>query len=171
MCTPTIGIVCASSGGRGGTLANHYLLYRMTAHLFGAISSPACATFGLRHITEEFPGYGQDVVDFVSRDFYVDDGLKSVCDEEAAISLVSRTVALCKERGVRLHKFSSNSKALLNSLPNSECTERGNSLDLDLGEGLTERVLGFCGICDPMRSGSKSTRPSSTNQKGNTLSN
>ena len=126
----------------GGDTSQPPSTYRMTGHLFGAISSPACATFGLRHITREFPEYGQDVVDFVSHDFYVDDGLKSVYDEKAAISLVGRTLALCRERGVRLHKFSSNSKALLSSLPVSECTEIGNSLDLDLGEGLTEKVLG-----------------------------
>ena len=116
--------------------------YRMTAHLFGAISSPACATFGLRHIAKEFPTYGTDVLEFIGNDFYVDDGLKSVSSEEAAISLVKRTVELCKIRGVRLHKFSSNSQRLLGSLPESECAVKVESLSLDLDEYPTERVLG-----------------------------
>ena len=126
----------------GGDTKQPLTTYRMTAHLFGAISSPACATFGLRHITSEFPEYGDDVVEFVSRDFYVDDGLKSVCDDKTAISLVDRSVALCKERGVRLHKFSSNSEALLRSLPETKCTEKCNLLNLDLDECPAERVLG-----------------------------
>ena len=52
--------------------------YRMTAHLFGAVSSPACASFGLRRVAYEFPKFGKEVSDFITNDFYVDDGLKSV---------------------------------------------------------------------------------------------
>ena len=127
---------------RGGNTNRPLSTYRMTAHLFGAISSPACATFGLRYIAREFPTYGADVLDFIGNDFYVDDGLKSVSSEEAAISLVKRTVELCKIRGVRLHKCSSNSENLLKSLPESECAVKAKSLSLDLDEYPTERVLG-----------------------------
>ena len=127
---------------KGGDTRQPLSTFRMTAHLFGAVSSPACATYGLRHITKEFTEYGEDVLEFISRDFYVDDGLKSVCGEDTAISLVKRTVDLCKARGVRLHKFSSNSARLLNSLPESECAAGSNLLNLAPEEYPTERVLG-----------------------------
>ena len=52
--------------------------YRMQVHLFGGGSSPGCANFGFKQATndgeEEF---GTDAADFVRRNFYVDDGLKS----------------------------------------------------------------------------------------------
>ena len=53
--------------------------YRMNVHLFVAASSPGAANFCLNQTaethTEEFRG---DASDFLLRDFYVDDGLKSV---------------------------------------------------------------------------------------------
>ena len=127
---------------KGGNTKLPLTTYRMTTHLFGAISSPACATFGLRYIAREFTTYGADVRQFITDDFYVDDGLKSVNSVEEAISLVERTVALCKTRGVRLHRFSSNAEGLLRALPDSECAVKSESLNLDLEEYPTERVLG-----------------------------
>ena len=128
---------------RGGDTRPPLTTYRVTAHLFGAVSSPACASFGLRRIAQEFANYGGDVLDFISNNFYVDDGLKSVPTEEMAISLVRRTVEVCKNRGVRLHKFVSNSGGLLKSLPDSECATKGNLLNMNLDEYPAERVLGI----------------------------
>lgn len=51
------------------------------------------------------------------RDFYVDDGLKSVATAEEAISLIERSKELCCGSGLRLHKFLSNSKEVLESIP------------------------------------------------------
>lgn len=36
-----------------GELAQHLTEYRMTVHLFGAISSPSCASFALRKTAED----------------------------------------------------------------------------------------------------------------------
>ena len=127
---------------KGGNTSRQASVYRMTTHLFGAVSSPACATFGLRFMAREFPNHGQDVLNFINEDFYVDDGLKSIWSEKEAVSLVGRTIALCNTRGIRLNKFSSNSKVLLDSLPDSECAIKGDLLNLDLDECITERVLG-----------------------------
>ena len=117
--------------------------FRMTAHLFGAVSSPSCASFGLRRVVHEFPDCGSDVTKFITSDFYVDDGLKSVRSEEEAIDLVRRTVEVCRRRGIRLHKFTSNSETLLKSLPESECAEKNNIINLNLDEFPVERVLGI----------------------------
>lgn len=76
--------------------------YRMTVHLFGAVSSPGCANFGLRQAaTDGELQFGSDVANFIKRDFYVDDGLKSVATAEEAISLIERSKELCCGSGLR----------------------------------------------------------------------
>ena len=72
----------------------------MTRHLFGAVSSPGCANFALRKIaTEVEADFGMDVVNFIKRDFYVDDGLKSVSTPQEAVSLINRSITLLKGNG------------------------------------------------------------------------
>ena len=117
---------------RDGDTSQPLSVYRMTAHIFGAISSPACATYGLRPIADEFQGmYGTDMEEFIHGDFYVDDGLKSVDNVQYARDLINRTIKLCGERGVRLHKFVSNSAELLSYLPPTERAREEISLDLE----------------------------------------
>ena len=128
----------------GGDTSKPLTTFRMRAHLFGAVSSPSCATYGLRSVAKEFEEkYGSSVHEFVSRNFYVDDGLQSVHGESNAQELISNTVSLCKERNIRLHKFSSNSRKVLEGLPPSECAISSATLDLNLVEPTTERVLGI----------------------------
>ena len=71
--------------------------------------------------------------------FYMDNCLESVDDVDTAIHLVSQLVQICKRGGFRLTKFSSNSKAIFSSLPNSELSPTA-ILNLDV-EGV-ERALG-----------------------------
>ena len=49
----------------------------------------------------------------------------------------------CKIRGVRLHKFVSNSQQLLNSLPDTECATKSSTLSINPDDYPTERVLGI----------------------------
>ena len=59
--------------------------YRMTVHLFGATSSPGCANFALKTTANQYESVcGKEAADFVRKDFYVDDGLKSVATIERA---------------------------------------------------------------------------------------
>ena len=126
-----------------GTLNSEPVEYRMNAHLFGASSSPACANFALKTVADDHEHeHGQEAADFIRRDFYVDDGLKSVPTEAEAIQLAKNTRDLCARGNLHLHKFSSNSRALLQSIP---ADDRATSLrDLDiLDETLpAERALG-----------------------------
>ena len=127
-----------------GDISKPLKTFRMTSHIFGAISSPSCATYGLRAIASEFEEvYGNEVSEFVGNEFYVDDGLKSIKSPVEAISLIRRTVMACKERGVRLHKFTSNSKEVLDSIPTTECAVEKSCLDLDREDQNNERVLGM----------------------------
>lgn len=115
----------------------------MTVHLFGAASSPACATFALRQLAADNEAeFGSHAAQFVRQDFYVDDGLKSLPDVASAISLVKGATALCKKGGLRLHKFLSNFKDVLASVPVMDRAAKLENHDL-LEEALPpERVLG-----------------------------
>ena len=62
-----------------GDLKKEVIEYRMKVHLFGAGSSPGCANFGLKKAADDRQAeYGKEAAEFIRRDFYVDDGLKSV---------------------------------------------------------------------------------------------
>ena len=85
-------------------------VYRMTTHLFGARSSPACAMYALQSAAEDC---NQQVAEFIKQDFYIDDGLTSVADEPSAVRLIVGAKAACEERGFHLHKFASNKPQVL----------------------------------------------------------
>ncbi len=88
--------------------------YRMKVHVFGNSPSPAVAIYGLRKAVH-LEGQEQDaeVQQFVERDFYVDDGLKSLTTVEAAVSLLKRTQSILARSNVRLHKIASNKREVM----------------------------------------------------------
>ena len=56
--------------------------YRMSVHLFGAVSSPACANYGLKKTADEGEEeFGRNAANFIRNNFYVDDGFTSVATE------------------------------------------------------------------------------------------
>ncbi|XP_068697586.1 uncharacterized protein [Montipora foliosa] len=62
--------------------------YCMTVHLFGAVSSPACANYALQRTADDNEdNYGTEVANTVRGNFYVDDVLKSASTEDKAISI------------------------------------------------------------------------------------
>jgi len=117
--------------------------YRMRKHLFGAASSPACANYGLKHLAKCQEQQYPDAASFVQDDFYVDDGLSSVKTEHEAIQLVKDAQVICNSGGIRLHKFVSNSRAVIESVPNSERAEDVKNLNLTLEDLPVERALGI----------------------------
>lgn len=117
--------------------------YRMKVHLFGATSSPACATYGLRELCTMSQNTNKEAKAFIRENFYVDDGLISLPDSNAARSLVHDAITICQEGNLRLHKFSSNSSTFLQSLPESERNiQDTQTLDPDNECQPTERTLG-----------------------------
>ncbi|XP_052071218.1 uncharacterized protein LOC127709652 [Mytilus californianus] len=105
--------------------------YRMNVHLFGAASSPGCANFGLKRVADDYEDeFGSDISDFLRNDFYVDDGLKSVASVDDAVSLVKRSQDMCNKGGLRLHKFQSNSKDVLNQILIEDRAKDLKNLDL-----------------------------------------
>ena len=104
-----------------GNLARELREYQMVVHLFGAISSPACANFALRKTAEDnHHSFPSDVVNTVKRNFYVDDCLKSLPEEQKAVEHVNSLRALLSRGGFKLTKWVSNSRDVLESIPENE---------------------------------------------------
>ena len=62
---------------KNGNLKDEIVEYRMTAHLFGATSSPSVANFALKKAADNYE-CESDAAKFIINNFYVDDGLKSI---------------------------------------------------------------------------------------------
>ena len=106
--------------------------YRMTVHLFGATSSPGCSNFALKSTANDNEKeIGSAAADFVRDDFYVDDGLKSVPSVGEAVKLIKDVKEMCKRGGFNLHKFVSNNKEVIHSIPTEARAEDIKNLDLD----------------------------------------
>ena len=54
---------------------------------------------------------------FIKDNFYVDNGVTSVSSEEKAIDLIRTPTQVCREGGLRLCKFSSNSWQVMDAIP------------------------------------------------------
>jgi hypothetical protein len=117
--------------------------FRMTVHLFGATSSPGCANYGLRKIADDNADeFGLEVANFVKKDFYVDDGLKSVTTVPEAVSLIHNTKDLLARGGLRLHKFVSNSKDVLATIAPEDRATGLKDLNFPDDRLPVERTLG-----------------------------
>lgn len=128
----------------GGDYNQALTEHKMTVHLFGATSSPSCASFALRKCAEDQSGqFKAEVVQTVLQNFYVDDCLKSVATDEAAISMCQDLMRICAYGGFRLTKWVSNRRKVLDSIPKSELAGEMKTLDLDHDELPLERALGL----------------------------
>ena len=79
-----------------GNLKNDPQEYKLKVHLFGAVSSPGRANFGFKRVANDGEKeFGTRAAEFIRRDFYVDDGLKSVESVSSAIDLIQNSQAMC----------------------------------------------------------------------------
>lgn len=117
--------------------------HRMTVHLFGAVSSPSCATFALLKTADDNRNdYPAEVINTVKNNFYVDDCLKSVDTEDQAMSLYRGLTEVCAKGGFKLTKWISNCRTLLSLIPEEERAKEVKTLDLDRECLPMERALG-----------------------------
>lgn len=115
----------------------------MKVHLFGAVSSPGCANYGLKYLAKENSLSHPVGSQFITRDFYVDDGVTSTDTVEKAIQLAHEAREICAKGGPRLHRFVSNNHAVLQNVPLSECAIDAKTKDLTFNDIPLERVLGI----------------------------
>ncbi len=118
--------------------------YRMLVHIFGAVSSPSCASFALQKTAADNEAWFSPLVtETVQHNFYVDDCVKSVPEETEAIQLVKDLTALCSKGGFQLTQWVSNSRTVLASIPPEQRAKEVRTLDLDKDSLPIERTLGL----------------------------
>ena len=116
--------------------------YQMNVHLFGAVLSPSCSNFMLRKAADDAEKIvGTEAADVLRKNFYVDDCLHSEGKEDTAIRIRDVHQA-CAHGGFNLAKFVSNSKNVLESIPEEVRAPEVRSLELGSDYYPVERALG-----------------------------
>lgn len=119
--------------------SNNIADYQMNVHLFGAVSSPSCAIYGLKKIADDYKSAFPRASDFVKNNFYVDDGLVSVASPQEAIQLMTDCRLMLSKGNLVLHKFLSNNEQVAVSLGCEPPTTKLLAADQQL-----DRALGLC---------------------------
>ncbi|KAL5010875.1 hypothetical protein ScPMuIL_013180 [Solemya velum] len=104
-----------------GDLEKEAKVYRMTVHIFGAVSSPSCSNYALRRTVEDFGSeFDPIAAEVLLKDMYVDDCLTSVDKKQQGVALIEDVGSLCQKGGFHLTKWMSNQPEVLESLPAEE---------------------------------------------------
>ena len=126
-------------------LAKEPIDYRMNVHVFGNKPSPSVAIGLLSKAADEgAQRYGNDVANFVKRNFYVDDGLISTTSPEEAINLLKTTKQMLSESHINLHKVSSNSQTVMDAFNPEDKASELSEINLAKDEPPFQRSLGIC---------------------------
>ena len=93
-------------------------LYRWSAHIFGAASSPTVAAFVLRHHADQIAHLFEEyVVDTIKRRFYVDDGSGGKNDPEAYRHFITQMNEAMELGGFQLSKWQYSHPTLVGEAP------------------------------------------------------
>ncbi|XP_014668804.1 PREDICTED: uncharacterized protein LOC106810053 [Priapulus caudatus] len=126
-----------------GNVNGELSVYHMKVHIFGATSSPSCASYAVNRTAEDNQdSYPAEVIQTIKRNIYVDDCLKAVPNDEKAISLAKDLRAVCDDGGFKLTKWGSNSRPVLRTIPEEDLAKDVKGIDLERGSLPIERVLG-----------------------------
>ena len=115
----------------------------MCAHVFGGASSGGCSNYDLcRTAVGNEAESGRAAAATLLNNFYVDGLLKSAGNINIAKHLVKDVISMCKSGGFNLTKFVSNSKGLVQSIPEQQ--KRQGTKDQDLsGDFPTNKTIGI----------------------------
>lgn len=117
--------------------------FRLSVHLFGAVSSPSVCNYALRKTEEDnSEDFSQSARCSVFRNFYVDDLLKSVATVEEALDLQQELVKLLAKGGFKLCKFVTNKVGVLQGLPPEQRARSVQEVDLS-ADNVEDRALGL----------------------------
>ena len=98
------------------------------------------SSYGFKYIASQGKKGYPSAARFITRVFYVDDGLASVESTNKQRDLIRGAREICKKGSLRLHKFIANDREVLESVPKSE-RAMNIILDLPSEELPIERVL------------------------------
>jgi hypothetical protein len=114
-------------------------VYQMDVHLFGAASSPAVCSNALRQAVKDVGD--QQLIQQITRNFYVDNWLVSFTSSEEAISTAHRLTDALKKGGFPFTQWATSDKSIRKSLPGKQLD--GASINMDLDAKPIERTLGL----------------------------
>jgi len=118
--------------------------YRMTVHLFGAVSLPNCCNFAMRRNTEDHKhDLSPNVTSTILGNFYVDDCLKSLSSCSTAVKHVADLHKRMLIGGFNLTIWVSNDRQVLESISPEERAKDVKELNLEYDMLPTERALGM----------------------------
>ena len=122
---------------------NEVLDRKMTAHLFGGVSSPSCCNYALKKTAaDNVNKYGYEASTIVERNVYVDNILKSFPNVKPAGDRMKKVRELCVEGGFNLRKLTSNNVDLLRVIPNDLRKNEMKDKELKLGNLTDDKALG-----------------------------
>ena len=116
---------------------NKDYVMQFTRWAFGINAAPAAASWTLRHHAELFREKYPLAAEAVFDNTLVDDCLKSVKTKEELIKLYFELIAFFKAMGMKIHKFGTNLKELLDQMEPDKI-----AADIDLNGELREHRLG-----------------------------
>ena len=110
----------------------------MLVHPFGKVASPRIANWSIKKAAgNAYP----DAKFTINSNFYMDDFLKSMSNENDLVKLVREVISVLNSCGFRLNKFISNLTFVLESLPKTEISSK--YVNLDLNSLISEGTLGL----------------------------
>ncbi|XP_070547394.1 uncharacterized protein [Ptychodera flava] len=113
----------------------------MTVHIFGDTSSPSCANFALKKSSDNTSDLS--VKNTISRNFYVDDMLKPTSTVTEGKTLAEGLIDTCKKSGFKLTKWISNTRPVLEAIPEEQRATEVKNLDLEQDDLPMEHALGM----------------------------
>lgn len=132
---------------RDGNSAEHPTVYQWEVLPFGTTCSPCCATFALQSHVRNYLEPTDDVRQSVEHNFYVDNCLRSVPNEEQAKKLVNGLQHHLMDGGFELRQWASNVPTVICHFP-SELKSTSNEIWLSQETANPqERTLGLIWHC------------------------
>ena len=124
-----------------GNLEKEPVVHRMQVHLFGATSSPSCASYCLRLVVVDFGNEHLPITsEIVTHNFYVDDCLMLFQSAERAIEVMRDLDQLLQKGGFHLTKWLTNSSEVFHMISESERAKEMQTHDIPSTQ--SHRVLG-----------------------------
>ena len=117
--------------------------YQMVVQFFGGSLLTSVANLVLKETANDNKDeHGTLVADTLRKNFYVDDCLRSVSSEDAAVKLIESLCQSCQKGGFHLTRFTCNRRAVLQCIPENERSKEVKSIALDCNNLPVERALG-----------------------------
>jgi len=128
---------------RDGDDSKKPLVYIMQAMMFGPTCSPACAQFVKNYHASLYLEKYPEAADGLIKSTYVDDYFNSHPTVEKAYEVITNAIEICADMGFDLVGVQSNSKELLQKLPEHNVKLSMVSLDASESESFVTKVLGM----------------------------